>query len=160
MNLLHTLQFVLVLCAFTVAAHIILCRISGSKHFMIKGFLLGLFAFGLLLVYQLIVKRIDLVELYLFVAIWLLYVMILIHILNSVTLKMLAYLHAESHGSVASAEFSTVFNVDDGLQTRLEMMTESGLLEVHSNALNLTGKARTLLKIISIINRFFSLKTN
>jgi hypothetical protein len=160
MNLLHTLQSVFLFYALTVVAHILICRFDGGKHFMLKGVLLGLLAGSGLLVYQVAVERIDLVGLYLFVAAWLLYLMIFINLLNSVTLKMLAHLHGKQNGRLTVEEFSTAFNINDGLVTRLEMMKENGLLERRGAIFKLTGKSRTLLKIITVVNRLFSLKRN
>lgn len=160
MSLLHTLQSVFLLYAFTVVIHILLCRFGGGKHFMLKAIVLGLVACGALLIYQLKITRFDLIGLYLFLAAWLLYVMIFINLLNSVTLKMLAYLLDQQNGSLPVEEFRNAFNVDDGLLTRLEMMRENGLLEQRGEVLNLTRKSRILLKIIMAINRLFSLKTN
>lgn len=158
MNLLLTLQTVLVFYVLAVAAHIMICRFGGNRHFMPKGVLLGLVTTVALMTYQVVAQQLDLVGLYLFLAAWLLYLMILINLLNSVTLKMLAHLHANPQGCLPVGAFASVFNSDDGLLTRLQMMQANGLLNHHGEMLHLTPKAHTLLKIIALIGRLFSLR--
>jgi hypothetical protein len=125
---------------------------------MPKGMALGGVATVALLVYQLSAFRLDLVELYLFSAAWLFYLMVLINLLNSVTLKMLACLHAAPQGSLEVAAFDTAFNAADGLLTRLEMMQNSGLVVEQDGNLLLTAKGRTLLGAIRLFGRPFSIE--
>ncbi len=158
MSLLSTLQSVLLVYVLAVVAHILICRLGGNNHFMPKGVFLGLAATVALLTHQIIEQQLDIVGLYLFLATWLLYLIIFINLLNSVTLKMLAHLHANPQGCLPVEEFATVFNAGDGLLTRLRMMQANGLLDHHADVLELTPKARTLLKIIAIIGRVFSLR--
>jgi hypothetical protein len=158
MNLLATLQSVLLVYVLAVLAHILMCRFGGGKHFMPRGVLLGIAATGALLIHQIARQQLDLLGLYLFLAGWFLYLMIFINLLNSVTLKMLAHLHAAPQGCLPIEAFSAVFNADDGLLTRLHMMQVNGLVDGHNDALQLTPKARTLLHIIGAIGRVFSLR--
>ena len=158
MSLLSTLQSVLLVYVLTVVAHILICRFGGNNHFMLKGVLLGLAATVALLTHHIIEQQLDIVGLYLFLATWLLYLMIFINLLNSVTLKMLAHLHTNPQGCLSVEEFATVFNAGDGLLTRLRMMQANGLLDHHADVLKLTTKARTLLKIVAIISRVLSLR--
>lgn len=158
MNLLLTLQSVLLFYGLAITVHILICRLGGSKHFIPRGVLLGLTATVALMTHQVSEQQLDIVGLYLFLAAWLLYLMIFINLLNSVTLKMLAHLHAHPQGCLPVEAFSAAFNADDGLLTRLQMMQVNSLLEQHADTLKLTTKARTLLKIIAVIGRVFSLK--
>lgn len=158
MNLLLTLQTALLFYVLAVATHILICRFGGSRHFMPRGVLLGLVTTGALMIYQLVAQQLDLVGLYLFLAAWLLYLMVFINLLNSVTLKMLAHLHANPQGYLPVGAFASVFNANDGLLTRLQMMQTNGLLNHHGEMLHLTPKARSLLRIIALIGRLFSLR--
>lgn len=158
MNLLLTLQYVLLFYILTIIAHILMCRVSGNKYFIFKGILLGVAAAIALLVHQVMGQQLDIIGLYLFLAAWLLYLMIFINLLNSVTLKMLAHLHLNSQGRLPVEAFSAAFNADDGLLTRLRMMQLNGLLDERNGVLNLTPKALTLLKIVAINRRVFSLR--
>lgn len=157
MSLLHTLQTVALLFAVTLTLHVLLCRLTGGARFMPKGALLGGAAALALLAYQLSALRLDLVELYLFAAAWLFYLMVWINLLNSVTLKMLAYLHAAPQGALEAAAFDAAFNAEDGLMTRLEMMQGSGLVVARDGGLLLTPKGRAVLRTIRLLGRPFSI---
>jgi len=158
MSLLHVLQTVALLFAVTLMLHVLLCRLTGGARFMPKGVVLGGAATLALLAYQLSALRLDLVELYLFAAAWLFYLMVLINLLNSVTLKMLAYLHAAPQGSLELAAFDAAFNAEDGLLTRLEMMQGSGLVVSQDGGLLLTARGRALLGAIRLLGRPFSIE--
>jgi hypothetical protein len=157
MNLLLVLQTVILLFAVTLTLHVLLCRLTGGAQFMPKGVMLGGGATLALLGYQLSAFRLDLVELYLFAAAWLFYLMVLINLLNSVTLKMLAYLHTAPQGSLNVAAFDAAFNAEDGLLTRLAMMQGSGLIVAQDGGLFLTARGRTLLGTIRLFGRPFSI---
>lgn len=158
MSLSHVLQTVVLLFVVTLALHVLLCRLTGNARFMPKGGVLGGAATLALLAYQLSAFRLDLVELYLFSAAWLFYLMVWINLLNSVTLKMLAYLHPAPQGSLGVAAFYAAFNAEDGLLTRLEMMQASGLVVAQDGGLLLTAKGRALLRTIRLFGRPFSIE--
>jgi len=158
MSLLHALQTVVLLFVATLTLHVLLCRLTGGAHFMPKGVLLGGAATLALLGHQLSAFRVDLVELYLFAAAWLFYLMVLINLLNSVTLKMLAHLHVAPQGSLELAAFDTAFNAEDGLLTRLEMMQGSGLIVAQDGSLLLTAKGHALLRAIRVLGRPLSIE--
>lgn len=158
MSLSHVLQTVVLLFAVTLAVHLLLCRLTGGGRFIAKGVALGGAATLALLAYQLSALGLDLVALYLFVAAWLFYLMVLINLLNSVTLKMLAYLHAETRGSLGVADFDAAFNTEDGLLTRLDMMQASGLVVTQDGGLLLTVKGQALLRTIRLFGRPFSVE--
>ena len=158
MSLLHVLQTVVLLFAVTLTLHVLLCRLTGSVHFMLKGVVLGGSATLTMLGYQLSAGRLDLVELYLFLAAWLFFLMAWINLLNSVTLKMLAHLDAAPQGSLQLAAFDAAFNTEDGLLTRLEMMKGNGLVVTQDGGLLLTARGRALLRTIRLLGRPFSIE--
>jgi hypothetical protein len=158
MKLFITIKLVFYFITLAVLSHIILCRVVGGKHFMKKGLALGLL-FGIaLLLNQLLNDCVDIIGLYLFIASWLFYLMICINLLNSVTLKMLAFLYAAPDQKIYFEDFNKSFNDQDGLLTRLEMMKNNELIEYQNENLRLTTKAFKLLKIVSVIDKIFSIK--
>ena len=147
------LTFVLIL-----ITHFIICRLFGNKNFILNGIMLGIAGAIVLLIYQINEGQLDILSMYLFFATWLTYLMIFINLLNSVTLKMLAYLNASPKGFLPIKAFLSAFNIDDGLHTRLQMMELNGLIRKHDNVIYLTSKANIILKIIETIGRVFSLR--
>jgi coproporphyrinogen III oxidase-like Fe-S oxidoreductase len=75
-----------------------------------------------------------------------------------VTLKMLAFLYAAPDQKIYFEDFNKSFNDQDGLLTRLEMMKNNELIEYQNENLRLTTKAFKLLKIVSVIDKIFSIK--
>jgi hypothetical protein len=158
MSLLLCIQSALLIFTTALIIHFLICRFFGNKNFILCGIILGVIGIVTLLTYQIIMRQLDIISVYLFFAAWLIYLIIFINLLNSVTLKMLAYLNASQEHSLPSKAFSTAFNIDDGLHTRFHMMQLNGLVRKHGNVIYLTFKANIFLKIINTIGQVFSLR--
>lgn len=152
MSLLVAIKSALIFFGFFVLAHVILCRLTGSRYFMLKSILLGSVTTLLLLGYQIYSNQIDLVGLYIFTAGWLLYLMFFINLLNSVTLKMLDHLSSSQSGELRQNEFEVAFNNQNGLERRIDLMIKNRFFLIQGDKLYLTKKALIFLGAISAIS--------
>lgn len=157
MNLLNTVQIVIISLTCTILVHIVICRITSLEKFMLKGLLLGIFSTISLGTYLSKLERFDVIGLYLFFTAWLLYLMAFINLLNSATLKMLERLYLEPKDFLYSDDFKLVFNEEDGLKTRLSAMESNGFISQTNHSIHLTAKAQFLLKIVFFLRKIFSI---
>ena len=124
---------------------------------MLNGLSLGSISTFGCAVCMLYLGQFDIIGPYILFSAWLFYLMVLINLLNSVTMKMLASLYSAPNGSMNSQEFDQVFNTEDGLETRLSMLHSSRLIQQEGQAIKLTPKAKYLLAIIHRIKAVFSI---
>ena len=158
MSLSNTLSIAAVFFAITLLVHIVICKLIRPRGFMLTGLLLGVISTFGCATYMLYFGQFDLIGPYILFSAWLFYLMVLINLLNSVTLKMLASLYSAPNGSMNSQEFDQVFNTEDGLETRLSMLHSSKLIQQEGVAIKLTPKAKYLLAIIHKVKAVFSIE--
>ncbi|MCX5790762.1 MAG: hypothetical protein NTY45_00865 [Elusimicrobia bacterium] len=140
-----------------VAAHLVICRATGTGRFMLKGLLTGFVCFACAAAWEYSAGAPDLVSLYLVLTLWLTYMVFFINLLNSVTLKMLARLAEEPSGTLTEAAFQDIFNEESAIKIRLQDMRVNGFIKLEGGNLGLTGKADALLKIVFLVRRAFSI---
>ena len=157
MNLLDTIIIVAIFFGITLLVHIVICNLERQRGFMFTGLILGgISTFGCI-IYMLYIGQFDIIGPYIFFSAWLFYLMVLINLLNSVTLKMLASLYSTPNGILSSQNFINVFNAKDGLETRLSMLKASKFIEQEGEAIKLTPKSNHLLAIIHRVKVVFSI---
>lgn len=157
MSLSNTLIIAMTFFAITLIVHIVICKLFSPRNFMLKGLSLGRISTSSYAVFMHYLGQFDITGPYILFSAWLFYLMVLINLLNSVTLKMLASLYSAPSGSMNSQEFDQVFNTEDGLETRLSMLHSSRLIQQEGHAIKLTPKARYLLAIIHKVKAVFSI---
>ena len=150
-SLLLSIQFFLP----AVLIHIILCHLTGTKKFMLKGLVLGIVANLGLIIFLIYKNNFDLVAIYLLGTGWLAYLMLFINLLNSVTLKMLEALGQESSGVLPKEAFNKFFNEEDGLNTRLDSLALNEFIIKNDDQIKLTSKAQFMLGIIFMLRKIF-----
>ncbi|MBK26956.1 MAG: hypothetical protein CME70_23335 [Halobacteriovorax sp.] len=154
-SLLLSIQFFLP----AVLIHIILCHLTGTKKFMLKGLVLGIVANLGLIIFLIYKNNFDLVAIYLLGTGWLAYLMLFINLLNSVTLKMLEALGQESSGVLPKEAFNKFFNEEDGLNTRLDSLALNEFIIKNDDQIKLTSKAQFMLGIIFMLRKIFNMKS-
>lgn len=157
MSLSNSLIIAAAFFAITLLVHIIICKLFSPKNFMLRGLSLGSISTFGCAVLMLYLGQFDITGPYILFSAWLFYLMVLINLLNSVTLKMLASLYSAPSGSMNSQEFDQVFNAEDGLETRLSMLHSSRLIQQEGYAIKLTPKAKFMLAIIHKVKAVFSI---
>lgn len=153
-SLLLSIQFFLP----AVLIHIILCHLTGTKKFMLKGLVLGIVANLGLIIFLVFKNNFDLVAIYLLGTGWLAYLMLFINLLNSVTLKMLEALGQESSGVLPKEAFNKFFNEEDGLNTRLDSLALNEFIIKNDDQIKLTSKSQFMLGIIFVLRKIFNMK--
>jgi hypothetical protein len=156
MSLIDTLIIAAAFFVFTLFAHIVICRLCSSGNFILKGLALGFFCTAGLVIYMLYTGRFDITGPYIFLSAWLFYLMVMINLMNSVTLKMLGGLYSSPTGFLSVQDISNSFNAEDGFETRLAMLHTSKLIQQKGCTLMLTPKARFLLTIIHQVKSLLS----
>lgn len=157
MTLSSALLTSLVYFALAVGAHFIICRLSGEKKFMLKGLAAGLVFFAAACANEWRTGRFDPVLLYLLATLWLTYLIFLINLLNSVTLKMLERLAGAPAVAMREEDFRGIFSGENGIKARLADMKINGFILDDGKSLRLTPKAGLLLKTVFTIRRVFSI---
>lgn len=157
MNLLDTLIIAAAFFGITLVVHIAICKLGGSGSFMLKGAALGCISTTGCAVYMLYIERFDITGPYILFSAWLFYLMVLINLLNSVTLKMLASLYSAPTGTLNAQDFGHTFNTVDGFETRLAMLHSSKLIQQRGAAITLTAKGKYLLTIVHRVKAVLSI---
>lgn len=157
MNLLDILIIAAAFFVITMLVHIAICKLGSSGNFMLKGFVLGCFSATGCAVYMFCTRSLDLTGPYIVFSAWLFYLMVLINLLNSVTLKMLASLYSAPAGTLSAQDFGHVFNTEDGFETRLAMLHTSQLIQIQGATVTLTPKARYLMAIVHQVKTVLSI---
>lgn len=157
MNLLETLIIAAAFLAITLLVHIVICKLGSHNNFMLKGFVLGCFSTTCCAVYLICTRRFGLTGPYIVFSAWMFYLMVLINLLNSVTLKMLASLYSAPNGTLCTQDFARTFNIEDGFETRLNMMHSSQLIQIEAEEVMLTPKARCLMAIVHRVKAVLSI---
>jgi hypothetical protein len=157
MNLLITFIIAGTFFVITMLVHIAICNLGNPNNFMLKGLVVG--AFGTIgsAFYMLSISNFNIIGPYIVFSAWLFYLMILINLLNSVTLKMLAKLYNSPAGRLSAKDFDQAFNTEDGFETRLTMLHSSKLLNIQGTSLTLTPKSRLLLAIVRQVKIWLSI---
>ncbi len=137
--------------------HLLICTYTGGNKFMQKGLLTGLAVTAAAAVWQYSTGPLDPVSLYLVITLWLAYLIFLINLLNSVTLKMLARLAQEPSGALDEEAFRNLFNEETGIKLRLEDMRANGFIRQDGENLRLTEKAGLLLRTVFLIRKILSI---
>lgn len=157
MNLLDTLITATVFFCITLLAHIFICRLGSSANLMLKGVALGSVSSTICAAYMLFSGKFNILGPYILFSAWLFYLMVLINLLNSVTLKMLASLYRAPTGTLSAQDFGNTFNTEDGFETRLAMLHCSKLIEQQGASITLTPKARSLLLVVHHVKTVLSI---
>lgn len=157
MNLLNTLTTAAAFFVTTLLVHIAICNLGSSKNFMLKGFALGCFSATGCAIYMFCNRSFDLTGPYIVFSAWLFYLMVLINLLNSITLKMLASLYSSPTGALNTHDFDHAFNTEDGFETRLAMLDSSQFIRLQGTTLTLTPKARYFLSIVHRVKTVLSI---
>ena len=155
MNILQTIQHVATFLIIMLVVHLLVCRTTGSKYFMLKSLGiggLGVFAYILFLFN---INQADILGIYLVATGWLAYVMFFINLLNSVTLKMLSCLAQK--GEIKSSEFEEIFNESNSLSVRLNSMEKNNFIETMDNQIVLEKKGIKILKVVSFLRKILSI---
>lgn len=138
--------------------HILLCRFTGSTKFMLKSLLLGFFMGILFLIYQYQSSSFDIVSLYLFSTLWLIYLICSINLLNSVTLKMLEFIANSTSRKMHYNEFDRHFTEEDSIGSRLKAMEDNNFITQNEDSVKLKVKGEILASIVLVIRKIFSIK--
>jgi len=133
--------------------HLTVCRLTGGRHFMAKGLLIGCISTLSSAGYFWWHGQIDFVGPHVVFTAWLIYLMAFINLLNSVTLKMLASLYLAPQQTMSEARFENTFNANAGLSMRFDMLIKSGLVVEKSGDLSVTTKGRVILSLVRLIKR-------
>jgi hypothetical protein len=157
MNLLETLIVTAIFFGITLFVHIFICRLGSAGNFMLKGVFLGCISTTGYAAYMVYMRQFDITGLYILFTIWLFYLMVLINLLNSVTLKMLASLYGIPSGTLSAQDFGNTFNTEDGFETRLAMLHSSKLIQQQGTVITLTSKGRYLLMIVHQVKAVLSI---
>lgn len=157
MNLSDTLIIAATFFGSAVLAHIAVCRLGSAGSFILKGAVIGCISTMGCAAYLLYCRQFDIIGPYILFSAWLFYLMVLINLLNSVTLKMLASLYRMPNGTLSTLDFVTAFNMQDGFETRLAMLHSNKLIQQHGTAITLTPKARYLLLMVHQVKAVLSI---
>lgn len=153
------LNSLLISIAFFIGAvlfHVILCRLTSTQKFMLKGLVTGLAAVLSMLVIQVVKLRVDLVSIYILGTAWLAYLMFFINLLNSITLKMLKELD-DNNGELQNREFDHLFGEEQGVEVRINSMEMNGFISIDDGKISLTSKSLLMVKIITLLRKIFSM---
>ena len=137
--------------------HILICRLTSSYKFISKTLVVGVFVLLFLAGYQHQSSAVDLVSLFMFSTIWFAYMMFLIGVVKSHQLKMLDSLAKNPNGELHLNEFARFFQQDAGLRSRLISMKMNGFIDIRSEKLCLTQRARHTLSFVDFLRRIFLL---
>jgi hypothetical protein len=158
MNLLDTLNTAASFFVITLLVHIAICKLGSPRNFMLKGLVLGCFSATGCAVYFYYARSSSLLGPYIVFSAWLFYLMVLINLLNSVTLKMLANLYSAPAGTLSAQDFGLAFNTEDGFETRLTMLHSSQLIHIQGTTVTLKPKARYLMAIVHQVKAVLSIE--
>jgi len=153
MSLLSTLFVSAQFLSVGLIIHVATCRLTGERHFMTKGLLIGCLATLSSLAYFLLHGQTDFVGPYIVFTAWLIYLMAFINLLNSVTLKMLASLYLAPQQTLSETSFEDTFNANTGLSVRFDMLIKGGLITQQPNGLSVTTKGRAILALVRRVRR-------
>lgn len=137
--------------------HILICRLTSSYKFISKSVLIGFFVLLFLCGYQHQTSSVDFVSMYVFSTLWFSYLMIVLALIKSTTLKMLDALAKNVNGELHVNEFTRFFHKDEGLKNRLITMKMNGFISIHHEKLYLTQRAQKTLSFVDFIRRLFAL---
>lgn len=151
MTLLHTLLLASLFTALSCAAHLLVCRFTRGRRLMTVALGTGAFFFTAACSYQYFDRRFDPVLLYLVPTLWLTYMVFLINMVNSVTLKLLHVLAEAPGGRLEAGSFAAALRGDAGIAPRVEAMIANGLVVPAGGALSLTPRGRLLLLALRIM---------
>ena len=156
MNLLKICTNSLNFFILTIIAHIFLCQIINKNNFLLKSFGLGVIA-SLIYVSCIFLKpNFNLIGLYIYITLWTAYLAGFINLLNSITLKMLENLYLNPTENTQTKIAKKSFNSKKGFESRLLLLEKNNFIRRKNNQVNLTIKAKWLLKIILIIKFILS----
>ena len=139
------------------ALHILLCRFTGQNRFMLKSLVLGLLIGILLLIYQYQYRKLDIVSLYLFTALWFSYLICFINLLNSVTLRMLDDIANSPSMKLHYNDFDFYFSEEDALESRIKAMEVNNFITRDRDVVKIEIKGSMLATIIIIIRKTFAI---
>ena len=143
--------------AVVLALHILLCRFTGQYRFMLKSLSLGLLIGILLLIYQYQHRKLDIISLYLFTALWFSYLICFINLLNSVTLKMLDDIANSPTMKLHYNDFDSYFTEEGALESRIKAMEVNNFITRDWDLVKLKLKGSVLASIILLIRKIFSI---
>ena len=135
-----------------VMIHLIICRLTGTQKYMVKGLAFGLLLMLCLLASQAYSRSINIAVLYYTFTLWLAYMMFFVNLLNSVTLKMLDFLNRKG-GTLNAKDFSVIFGGNMGINSRLKAIKRNGFLDENAGRLHITRKGKLLTYIIRLLRR-------
>lgn len=156
MNLLETAIYSAGFASAMFVLHILICNLGRGNGF-IKGFLIGVGGAIAYLVATLKYSTFSLLGFYLLVSLWLFYLMVFINVLNSVTLKMLSAIYKSPNASLATGDFETIFNSVEGLESRIQMMTSSGMILREGAHWSLTRKAKWIISGVRLVKKLLNI---
>lgn len=140
-----------------VSLHILLCRFTSQKQFVLRHLVFGLFIFFVLLLYQIKYRKIDFVSLYIFTSLWMIYLIFLVNLMNSVTLKMLEYISNSSSMKVHQRELDSQFSKEDFMTSRITAMENNNFISCSGDIVKLKTKGVILALMIIFIRKIFSI---
>jgi len=156
MNLLKICTNSLSFLILTVIAHIFLCQITNKNKFLLKSFGLGGVASLIYVACIFLMPNFNLIGLYIFFTLWVAYVAAFINLTNSITLKMLENLYLNPTENTQTKIAKKSFNSKKGFESRLLLLENNNFIRRKNNVINLTIKAKWLLKIILVIKLILS----
>lgn len=145
-----------ILFVFTLFTHIIFCRLTNKDGLVVIGFVFGVIITSIDIIILNYHNHLNIFGPYLLFTLWILYLMITVNIINSVTLKMLNSLYQSPNEKFDKKKFSSIFNEKNGLRTRLDMLAKNKLIVSKNNKLSLTNRSMLLMWIIIQIKYIFS----
>lgn len=138
-------------------SHFIFCRMNKGKNAMKTGLVFAAFFTVGMAAYQIQRDELDVVAIYIFISTWLAYLMALINIMNSVTLKMLSYLARTNSGKIQIKSFDDVFTQENGIESRLTALENNSFIESQNGFIKLQRKSRILTRVIEVTSGILSI---
>lgn len=157
MNLPNMISHVVAFFGIGLLVHIAISRLSNSGNFLLKGLAIGCTCTLVFTLYISYNQELSITGIYILFSSWLLYLIILIHVINSVTLKMLAGLYKSPDGSMKNENFAKIFNAKDGFETRLSKLLSSKFIQQCGAEITLTRRAKLLMLIVHKLKTIFSI---
>ena len=158
MNLLHTITVSVSFFILALLVHFIFCRYTNQNNFLAKGFLFGAIITMMLIIYLNLIDDLNIIGPYILITLWIFYLITIVNLMNSVTLKMLKNLYQSPKGSLDKNYLFQVFNEQDGFRNRLAMLEKNKLIIYRNNELIMMKKGIWLMKIITHIKYVFSIE--
>lgn len=137
-----------------VALHICLVRISNRTHFIMKSYMVLIFMMIVSGLFLITAGLLNLLVVYMFlILLWNLYLIFLINLMNSVSLRIMCEMWRSEAGRLSLNEIERIYSSDQLLEDRLNDMEKGGLVRLEGSIVHLTEKGQLLAKGLAHIRK-------